>query len=261
MRERNVLRKLVELMAVVCLMTMLLGMTSLAADKVEGLALGQVVTNTDADNSITHYYKFKVKQSGALVVSAAAVNGNYTLGLDISLCNANGKVLSTNFVHAGSPYESSRYVMYGLNKGTYKIKVKTPYAYSLQAAFKKYPEKSGKTQSKAVTLKKGRIKKGVVGIGESAKKADWYKIVLKKPAKFSVTFDTETSGTLYATLIPSKSTKVSGTYNMYSYNQPVSRSFKVTPGDRNLPAGTYYLKVYRASRDSKVSGVYALRWK
>lgn len=261
MKQKSVWKRLLEMAAMVCMLTLMLGITSLAADKVENLALGQAVTNVDEDGSITHCYKFSVKSSGAVTVSAMGVNGSYYTGLYISLCNAKGKELTKEYVNGASDNTSTQAVTFGVNKGTYQIKIQTPYRFVLQANFTKYQEKSGSSQKKAVAIKKGVVKKGVVGIGEAAKKVDWYKITLKKSAKITLTFDTVANSSIYATIIPSKSTKVKGTYDMWSYNQPVSRVFQLMPGSRKLPAGTYYVKVYRGRKDASVNGIYALKWK
>ena len=260
MRKNNVFKKLLGMLACVCLMALMLGMTTFAANKVENLALGQTVANTDEDASITHYYKFSVKKAGRISISAAAVSGNYALPLQISLCNAKGKVLDTKSLNAMSSVQSMVAVEYGVNKGTYQLKVQTPYKYTLIAAYEKWDEKSGSTQKKAVALKKKSLKKGVVGIGESAKKADWYKVVLRKPAKIKLEFSTASSNYFYATIIPSKSTKIRGTYTLYSWNRALTGTFGTTTG-KKLPAGTYYIKVYRGTRDTKINGIYTLKWK
>ncbi len=262
MKKKNGFKKLLGMAACVCLMTLLFGMTTFAANKVENLALGQTIANTDEDASITHYYRFSVKKSGYLAVSGVAVSGSYTLPLQISLCNAKGKVLDTQSVNATSSVASMQELGFGVNKGTYQLKVQTPYKYTLIAAYKKWDEKSGSTQKKAVALKKKSLKKGVVGIGESAKKVDWYKITLKKPATIQLEFETLSNGYLYATFVPSRSTrtKIKGSYTVYSWNRKVPFTMSGTVS-KKLPVGTYYIKVYRGSSDSRINGVYTLKWK
>lgn len=261
MKEKNMIRRFLELAAVVCLMALMLGMTSLAADKVEGIAFGQTVTNTDEDASITHYYKFTVKKSGVINISAAGVSGNYPVGLNISLCNAKGKVLSTDYVNAMSSYTDSQSVTFGVNQGTYRIKVQTPYRFVLAATYKSWPEKNGKTRTKAVSLKKKAVKKGVVGIGESAKKADWYKITLTKPAKIKLEFSVSANNYIYATIMPSKKTKINGSGVLSARNGTVENVFYST-GNKKLPAGTYYIRVWRGNyANSSTNGIYTLKWK
>lgn len=258
MREKKIWKRLAGLAAALCLMMLLSGMTVLAADKVENLALGQVYTNTDQDGSITHCYRFTVKNPGTLTVSATAIaGGNYYLGVNVSLCNARGKVLTTEYINAMSSVESMKAAVFGINKGTYQIKIQTPNTFILNTQFKKIVEKSGKTQKKAVSLKKGATRYGVVAIGESAKKTDWYKITLKSPAKIKLEFDSLSNRSLYATLVPSKSAGIRGTYTIYRSG---SATIQTTLG-KNLPRGTYYLKVYRSVKDSSVNGIYSIKWK
>lgn len=261
MERKNVLKKLMGMAAAVCLMVLMMGMTTFAANKVENIAFGQSVANTDEDFSIVHYYKFTVKNPGAINISAVGVNGSYSTGLNISLCNAQGKVLSTNYVNAASAYEDLQSVTFGVNKGTYQIKIQTPYRYVVAASYKKWPDTNGKTRTKAVALKKKVVKKGVVGIGESAKKADWYKITLTKSAKIKLEFAAQSNTYLYAMVVPSKGAKISGTLNLYAYNKAITTTLQTTTG-KKLPAGTYYIKVWRGSSGkSTTSGIYTLKWK
>lgn len=261
MKEKCVLKRLLGMAAMVCLMTLMLGMTSLAANKVENIAFGQNVTNVDEDASITHYYKFTVKKPGAVFVGAVGVNGSYPMGLNISLCNAKGKVLSTNYVNSMSSDENSREVMFAVNKGTYQIKIQTPYKFVITTSYQNWPEKCGNVRTKAVSLKKKVLKKGVVGIGESAKKADWYKITLKKSAKITLEFASQSNNYLYAMVVPSKKTKIGGTGRMYVKNASYRTTFTTTAG-KKLPAGTYYIKVWRGdSGNSSTNGIYTLKWK
>lgn len=261
MERKSMLKRLLGMAAAVCLMALMLGMTSMAANKVETIGMGQEITNFDEDASITHYYKFNVKKPGAVFVSAVGVNGNYFVGLNISLCNAKGKVLSTNYVNSASSYEDSREVMFAVNKGTYQIKIQTPYRFALTSSFSAWPEKSGKVRTKAVALKKKVQKKGVVGIGESVKKADWYKITLKKPAKITLEFAVQSNNYLYAMIVPSKKTKIGGNGRMYARNAVYKSTFTTTTG-KKLPAGTYYIKVWRGDYgNAATNGVYSLKWK
>ncbi len=261
MERRGIGKKLAGMAAAVMLMVLMMGMTSLAAAKTEGLGFGQAITNMDEDASIVHYYKFQVKKPGAVSVSAVGVSNGYYVGLNIALCNAKGKVLEECYVNNMSSYEDSRQVTFGVNKGGYQIRIQTPYRYVLSSAFQSWPEKSGNTRTKAVTLKRKALKKGVVGIGESAKKADWYKIVLKKPAKFSLEFSAYCNRYLYVTVIPSKKAKIGGSGNMYVRNSTMTQNYRTTTG-KKLPAGTYYVRVWRgAGGNSATNGIYTLRWK
>lgn len=261
MERRNMLRKLWGMAVAICLMALMFGMTALAENKSENIAFGQTVTNTDENSGIVHYYKFTVKNPGAVSISAMGVNGSYYTGLNITLCTAKGKELSTDYVNAASSYEDLQQVTFGVNKGTYQIKVQTPYKFVLAATYQKWPDTNGKTRTKAVSLKKKVVKKGVVGIGESAKKSDWYKITLTKSAKIKLEFAAQSSAYIYAMVIPSKGTKIGGSSTLYAYNRTVSTTLQTTTG-KKLPAGTYYIRVWRGSSGkSSTNGIYTLKWK
>ena len=52
MKKSNVFRKLLGMAAAVCMLALLLGMTTLAADKVETIAFGETKENYDQDAEI-----------------------------------------------------------------------------------------------------------------------------------------------------------------------------------------------------------------
>mgnify|MGYP003279728899 CR=1 FL=1 len=265
MKEKSrVLSKLMGLAVVACVMAMLFGMTTFAANKYTNMAAKKVYTNFDQDNSITHYYKINVKSSGLLRFSGfgqySTAYDTYSRGLTVKLCNSRGKELDSAYVNADSSYEYSREVSYGVNKGTYMLKVQTSDAFALTYDFKAFKEKSGTSLKKAVSLKKKKIKYGVVGIGESGKKVDYYKITLKKPAKIYLDIQGLSSGSISVKVTPAKGIRLSGSAYTSVYNNSRTMKLQTTSGGK-LPKGTYYIRVYRASKNPKVSGVYALKWK
>ncbi len=96
MKEKSrILSKLMGLAVIACVMAMLFGMTTFAANKYTNMTAKKVYTNFDQDNSITHYYKIKVKSSGLLAFSGygqySTAYSTYTRGLTVKLCNSRGK--------------------------------------------------------------------------------------------------------------------------------------------------------------------------
>lgn len=267
MKEKHIWKKILGFGAVICMMALMLGMTTFAEDKVEGLALGTKVQNTDMDPGITHYYKFKLKKPALVVLSGLSFeqyNENvYTDYLDYSICNAKGKEIYADSVKADSSYETSQAQVFGLNKGTYKIKIKEGKAFQFIVSAKNYPDQSGKSQKKAVKLVQKKAKKGVLGLGESGKKVDWFKIVLKKPAKIRLTLEASTIRPIWIDFISGKDAKQKVT--SYSMNGVITAEYglrnSLSSKLKKLPKGTYYVKVYRGSNDPKINGIYEIKWK
>ena len=263
MKEKSrILSKLMGLAVIACVMAMLFGMTTFAANKYTNMTAKKVYTNFDQDNSITHYYKIKVKSSGLLAFSGygqySTAYSTYTRGLTVKLCNSRGKELDSTYVNAYSDYSSSAF--YGVNKGTYMLKVQTPDAFVLTYDFKAIKEKSGTSLKKAVSLKKKKKTYGVMGIGESGKKVDYYKITLKKPAKIYLDIQGASSGSISVKVTPAKGIKLTGYAYESVYNNSRTMKLQTTKGGK-LPKGTYYIRVYRTSKSSKVNGYYALKWR
>ena len=129
--------------------------------------------------------------------------------------------------------------------------------YKLSYSFKAVTEKSGSKKSKAVALKKNKAAGGLQIAGESASKADWYKIVLPKKQKVTLTYSTKANNTIWFKIIPaSKNVYLSGSLEYCMWDQTKT----VTTKDK-LPAGTYYVQVYKYKGDDWMSGYYTLKWK
>ncbi len=273
MKEKRIWKKILGFGAAICMMALMLGMTTLAANKVEGLALGTKVQNTDMDPGITHCYKFKLKKPALVVISGLTFeqyNGNVQSDyLNYSICTAKGKKIYADSVKADSSYEASQVQVFGLNKGTYQIKIKEGRIFQFIVSAKNYPDQSGKSQKKAVKLVQKRAKKGVLGLGESAKKADWFKIVLKKPAKIRLTLEASTTRPIWLDFSAGKDTKLTSIQRKpvtsHSSNGIITAEYglrsSLSSTLKNLPKGTYYVKVYRGSKDSKINGIYEIKWR
>ncbi|MEY8428331.1 hypothetical protein AALA00_11565 [Lachnospiraceae bacterium 46-15] len=257
MKKNNVFRKLLGMAAAVCMMALLLGMTTLAADKVETIAIGEEKINLDQDATITHYYKFQLKKPAYIGISGyAQTMAGVNMGMNIALCDAKGKVLATDYVDV----VNSRVAMFGVNKGTYQIRVQNAEAFMIKMAKQDYPEKSGGTQKKAVSVKKKKTVTGVIGLGESGKKADWYKITLNKSAKITLNYEVYSNENIYIELIPSKKTAgIKGKSWVWAKNVRGKVTFQTTTR-KNLPKGTYYIKVHRMNKKSSVNGAYKIKY-
>lgn len=262
MKEKSrILSKLMGLAVIACVTAMLFGMTTFAANKYIKMSPGVPYTNLEKDAGITHYYQINVKSSGTIQFNGIAkystsYGSSYFTGLTVKFCNSKGKVLDTKTVN--SNYDND--VMYAVNKGTYMLKIQTSNEFAVAYKFNAYKEKSGGSLKKAVSLKKKKVKYGVLGIGEPSRKTDCYKIVLKKPAKIYLDVETRANSTINIKIKPSKTTKVTGSKTYYFYNDRKSIKLQTTSGGK-LPKGTYFISINRLNKSSKVNGIYALKWR
>ena len=258
-QKTRISSKIVGFMAIVSIMALMFGMTTFAATKQENIPAGKAVYNYDRDYSIVHYYKFTVKSPSLIVVSGNEFSSSGTAySMRIGLCNSSGKELGYDYVDDSSDDAAG----FAVNKGTYMFSVKSSYMYGLVYESETYAEKSGKSASKAVALKKGKTKKGVIGIGESKSKVDYYKITLKKDAKITMQMKIDYSyGGVQFKLSPSKELKkkLSGDYTKY-LSAGKSSKFTIKSNKGALPAGTYYVKISRSSKYSDYNAAYQLKW-
>ena len=247
-------------MAVLALaMTLLMGTTALAATKTITLKSGKVYNQTVQKYGDTYYYKITVPKTGYLTVKGYAyskykANTNYSMRM--TLCNSKKKPVDSSY-GTGSSENRGYKVYYGVKKGTYYLKVTDGAPYKLSYSFKAVTEKSGSKKSKAVALKKNKAAGGLQIAGESASKADWYKIVLPKKQKVTLTYSTKANNTIWFKIIPaSKNVYLSGSLEYCMWDQTKT----VTTKDK-LPAGTYYVQVYKYNGADWMSGYYTLKWK
>lgn len=207
----------------------------------------QIAVGQKKYNDQTNYFKFKATQTGYITAMADSDSGY----AKVVLCNSKKKAYS------GSTY--AKYIpAYGVTKGkTYYIKVTNSGDsrgyYCFRIDNKKISEKSGKTKSKAVNVKKNKTVNGTIQAGSS--QADWYKIKLTKKQKLNIYVKGRTNDTLKFKLYTGKTSR---TYSMNNRYDGKGFSYKYYTYGK-LSKGTYYVQISRGN--SKSSGVYSLKWK
>lgn len=191
----------------------------------------------------TNYFAFKAIANG-YITTMGDTNAGYC---KVAICNSSKKVLSGDTYLRYQP-------VYGVKKGTtYFIRVTSSYSskggYIFKVTNSKITEKSGKKKSKAVTIKKGKTKKGTIVAGSS--QADWYKFKKTNKKKMVITVKGRTNDTIKVTVYKGKKKYTSFTFNYSSGGKKVTCY--------NYPKGTYYIKIQRANSAS--SGWYSVKWK
>ena len=180
--------------------------------------------------------KYKAKKTGLLYFEKRKYYSDSTIEDDIKiysyLKNSKRKTISntSNF---------------GVKKGkTYYIKFynddMTDVVMSVKIKNTSWTGKYGKTKKKAATIKKKKYKYGTLIAG--SKQKCWYKIKLKSPKKVHL-----------------RAGASNGKIKISAYNASGKNVSSEFNSHKTLPAGTYYLKVYR--KNSYASGTFSLRWK
>lgn len=200
-------------------------------------------------NSQTNYLKFKASKSGYVRINTSGLSGT------ITLMNSGKSKSYSEAISFSDTYRDE--VVFGVKKGTtyyLKVKANSNYdgGYRIKYANGSISEKSGKTKSKAVTIKKGSTKKGYIYAGSS--QADWYKFKLTSSKKVTITVKGGTNDRLKIAVYKG-SKRIAGTPQTFWSDD---ESLKLTSNGK-FSKGTYYIKVYRGN--SKSSGYYTLKWK
>ncbi len=212
----------------------------------ERLVIGQ------KDGGTVNYVKYKATQTGYLKTSTDTSSKM----VKITLCDKSKKALSGETLASEEP-------TYGVKKGkTYWIKLKNPwstsagyYTFTLNNG-KVKESKAGKSQKKAVTIKKNKNIKGWIEAGKKeGKQADWYKFNLTGKKSVKIYMKGGTNDKINVTVyekIGSRTRKI-GT-------RTVNNNFNnIIPSRGKWSKGTYWIKISRGT--AKSSGYYTLKWK
>ncbi len=195
---------------------------------------------------------FKVSKRGIASIQAYA-NSVYdsTYGISYNLQKKSGSSWKT--IRSGvSSLSSNNYAnTFGLTAGTYRIQYKTSASniVFLTCKTKAITASSyGATKAKATTISRYKSKTQTLIAGESASKAQWYKI--KVTAKRSTQIDITNLGS-------------DGSLYVYLYGPSGSSIKKKTTSSGirfygTFKKGTYYIKVYKSN--AKYSGAYRVKY-
>lgn len=276
------IKKLVSFLMAGVMVLGLQGVTAMAGEKALPAEAGQMSVETAAGNSkvvnmkkssknvyvydgveedynTTVYHKIVIKKPGVLTVQGVSFSSlGSRFGMYVTLCNNKKKSLESG---SGSYVSDSSNVIYGVKKGTYYIKVSGYQYYRVAAGIKAMADKGGASKAKAVTLPRKKNVSGILAAGEKAKKADWFKFRLSRSQKLTLLLKNYSKGTITFKLYGPSCPAAGYGGTLYGGNV---KSFKIvnmlTRQPINVKAGTYYIKVTRASGSGKTSGAYTVKW-
>lgn len=221
-------------------------------------------TYTESGNYV--WLKYKPNADGYLTIRAQKPKKNSpdTKGYLALYDGTKNKILSSKsiFYHTGygkNPYWNS--TTFGLRGDQiYYIRVKAEGAVKFSGKFTKTNDQSGSSMTRALHLKKNKLKKGLIPAGVSNE--DWYKLKLDKRQTLHLYYSAGTKGSFRITLYLGRNKRKIGIRNIYytakeakitfsQYNEKTKKTTGMDPGE-------YYIKIERANATS--SGYYRIRW-
>lgn len=200
-------------------------------------------------------YKIKAPSDGIIQIESGSdpnMKEGTKLGLDTTLLNSKKKGISDAMVSGDG-------AQYCVKKGTYYLKASNSDGMVMfRYKFNKVKASKNIKQSKAVNIKKGKTVKGILPAGESKKGGRWYKIVIPKKRKVSITAKNLAGEGQKVYLYKKGKSKpiASGKKKLAYMGGNGKYAFKTRfPLDK----GTYYLKVTKDDKEASV--YYSVTWK
>ena len=263
-KRTKTMKKVTLVIVSTFMLVLMLGMTTLASEAaLKKLKFGNTTTVQKTDRAAFKDYKITVNRRSWIGFDGVGVmsNGMYTT-LRVDILNSKKRKINSSSVtvHLEDDYYAQG--MYLVNKGTYYLRVTASNPFVFNYATAGIKENSGAKRSKAKTLSRKKARVGIIGINEKKNAADWYKIVLKKPAKpkFQVASLSSKSWDGVKVEITSQSKVVRGTVLLRATNERRSTTLQLQ-GNKRLPAGTYYVKVSRGTTAKGRDALYSVYWK
>lgn len=208
---------------------------------------------------------YTAKQDGALTISAKDATAAQTGAKGyLALYNsAKSQLLSAKAIYYNTANSGNSVwykTVFGVQQDqSYYIRVKAQNAVTITASFKKIQDRSGAVRTTATTLKKNKMRTGVLPAGSS--QPDWYQVILPKQQKLKLYYQAKTGGAFKLTLY--SGTRALASRIIYQTKEQQRLSFGLYETSTNktvgLNAGTYTVKIEK--NDSLSSGYYKLKWK
>lgn len=199
------------------------------------------------DSAKPIYYKVKVGKTGYLTLDIEATYNSY-----ITLCTSTKQPIS--FESLVYPLEkgtaNQRKTVYAVKAGTYYIKVTSKANYvRVRSVFSTVTDTSGISKKKATKLSLGSAKKGLVIPEDRTNKNDWFKFTLEKPTKLNLIMGGNvSSGKInYELTSPGLSGSLIGSIS--EVGEVISSKSSAWIAN-SFPKGTYYIRLYKDSKET-----------
>lgn len=224
---------------------------------------GKIFYGGSQSSSSFSYYKVTAKKTGYLNVQLGDATGLSSYpSFDVKLMTAKKKkITSEETVGSSQGYQTN----FAVKKGTYYIAVKSRSShpvFGIKVTAKAVSvSKSGASKKKAAAIKKGSTVKGLIFASKKKNSGTkWYKIIVPKTQKVSITVRTKpsqggTNGKLKLTCVNKYGKTVEDTF--YYYRTGATLEYYSSYSTKKLDKGTYWLGV---SGENYGSGYYTLKW-
>ncbi len=247
------MKKIYILLATFFCLTLFMGKTDVWAAKTVDLTRNKWYKDNSLYYNQIVFHKVKTEKTGCIIIDGYGYSkvrkGKFDL--DIQIYDGKMRPAQTEKIKLTKTNKYRTYV--SVKKGIYYIKVQDS-LYKLKYSFKEIPDESGARMDKAKWLAKGETMQGILLLGESGKKSDWYRFNLTEKRKVIFTFGARSNKSIEFT-IHSKN-YIMKNNSLYRLN--VTKSDKTTI---EMPKGVYYIQVKRQGNNRNASGFYSVRWK
>lgn len=251
-------RGILWMLALICVMSFFTKTTTFAATvktvDMQDLGSGMYAYLGMLKNSkTTMYHRIKIEKKGLLLVTGGIFTSDgERYGMNTCLYDSNRRSLEPY----GKSYvdvTTEKFVVYGVNPGTYYIQVKNQKYYQISAAVLTAKDYGGVSKKKAQTLVHKKRLGGLVPAGEKGTGIEWFKFKLNRNKKVKIEL-AALGNTGFRFYLYGPSYK-KGICMASLENDALNFQKK-----EKLKKGTYYIKVVRVSKKRVASGYYDIRW-
>lgn len=206
-----------------------------------------------SDGKSSYDMAFKATKNGYIKVAGNPLSGYVTL-----LDSKQKAISDESYISSTSSSSYMKTAIFGVQKGkTYYIKFRPNVSgkQNIKVTITGVSDVSGASKAKAKTIKKKTTYKGTITAGSSVQ--DWYKLKTTKKGTFKlrITGRASGNGSVVIQVIPASSkVKIYGDTIRRQNSSTGTAEYTI----KNMPAGTYYIRVYRGS--AKSSGYYTINW-
>ena len=217
------------------------------------------------DSNSKAYHKIYIPAQGRLQVTGITAQG---YGMKVVLCNSKRETVELT-AQGQRVKKGSVSAFYGVQKGTYYIRVSGQKKYALQAWFVQTGNTGGVSLKTAANLKPGGNYVSVMPATSTASyrlQPKWYKMALTVSGRIHLNYAVYGTGIFRVTVYNSKGQLI-GSDTILNFANTAKSVFNLTQGypvsGGKLPAGNYYVKIERGDKKGQYrasSGVYQLKW-
>ncbi len=205
-----------------------------------------------------YLYKIKAPSDGVIEIEPGADVNHSSGGASVETMLLNSKCKAVSDESYSNEDDRAKYCV---RKGTWYIKVTDSGLFQFRYRFTKMKTSKNVKQSKAVSVKRGKTVKGILAAGEGEKNGRWYKMVVSKTKKVTISMKTSIGDIdLYKIYIYKKgsSEPVATVVAPIRFGGPAKYSMSKKC---LLDKGTYYMKVFKRNDYKKSSVQYSIKWK